>query len=379
MSKNSSTSVQLTHARQAWMVLNALPHLGPVNLRRLLEAADQDPIRVLEQSRRFQGVRGIGPKALDALARWRELFDPEEEEKKMRDYGTEFLHWDHPEYPTELKTIYDPPVGLYALGSLRFDAPAVGIIGSRNCTLYGLRTARKLAAGLARRGFIVVSGLARGIDTAAHEGALEAGGKTAAVLGCGWDRIYPPENLDLFRAIQNKGVTLSEFPRGRRADRQTFPMRNRVVSGLSRGVVVVETAENGGSMITARFASEQGRTVFAVPGRVDQATSAGCHALLRDGAILVRDLDDILEEVERLPLPGLRPVDASASATEGPRPDLTPSEEKILDCFRGGEILSAEEVARAAGMAPADTGGLLVLLELKKCVRRHMDGRYERR
>lgn len=382
MSKDPSSKKQPTDLADAWMILNGLPHLGPVTLQRMLEGVEGDPRRLLGPSRErkvLERIQGVGPKILETLARWPEHFDLEAEKLRMREYSAEFLHWKHPDYPRELERLYDSPVGLYALGPLRFDAPAVAIVGSRRCTLYGLRIARNLAAGLARRGFVVVSGLARGIDTAAHEGALEVGGKTVAVLGCGWDRIYPPENIDLYRAIREKGCLLSEFPRGRRADRQTFPMRNRVVSGMSVGVVVVETAEAGGSMITARFAAEQGKTVFAVPGRVDQATSAGCHALLRDGATLVRDVDDILEEVQRPGLPRFGDDDPHSGERESkmlPK-DLTDSEKRILEVFQGGEILSAEEMAAAAGLSPAETGGLLVLLELKKCIRRHMDGRYE--
>ena len=190
-------------------------------------------------------------------------------------------------YPRLLKEIHDPPIGLYRKGVYDFAQPCVAIVGSRRTTLYGQSVAKKLAADLARLGFCIVSGLARGIDTAAHEGALSVGGKTAAVLGCGIDIVYPPENLALYRRIEAEGAILSEFPFGRRADRQSFPMRNRVVAGIAEAVVVVETDVSGGSMITARFAGEQGRLIFAVPGRIDQNTSAGCHQLIRDGATLL--------------------------------------------------------------------------------------------
>ena len=195
---------------------------------------------------------------------------------------------------------------LHRKGGYLFEQPCIAVVGSRRTTLYGQSVAKKLGSDLARLGFCVVSGLARGIDTAAHEGALSVGGKTAAVLGCGIDIVYPPENLDLYRRIVETGAVLSEFPFGRKADKQTFPMRNRVVAGISEAVVVVESDVQGGAMITARFAGEQGRLIYAVPGRIDQPTSHGCHQLIRDGATLFTGIDDILNELNYLD--GLRPL-----------------------------------------------------------------------
>ena len=196
------------------------------------------------------------------------------------------------------------PLGLYLSGVIP-EGPYVSIVGTRQPSLYGQKICRELAKGLAEAGFCIVSGMARGIDSIAHETALSADGKTMAFLGSGIDIVYPPENLNLYQEIAKRGAVLSEFPFGRKADRRTFPMRNRLVSGISSAVIVIESAASGGSLITAQFAAEQGRLVFAVPGRVDQPASAGCNQLIRDGATLVRNVQDILEELEGTILEGI--------------------------------------------------------------------------
>lgn len=353
-------------------------------LRRLLDAFGDDPAAVLGASRsRLQGVRGIGAHAAEAIASWRERFDPEREETMMERHHARFLIQDDAAYPALLRETYDPPIGLYWRGDYTVDRPCVAIVGTRRATLYGFSAARKLAAELARLGFCIVSGMARGTDTAAHEGALEAGGKTVAVFGCGMDIVYPPENLELYRRIAESGAVCSEFPFGRRADRQTFPMRNRVVAGMSEGVIVVETDVNGGSMITARFAGEQGRQVFAVPGRIDQATSRGSHQLIRDGATLVTSADDVLEEL-RYARPGFGEKDGVASAdgdeaSRGGRADFEPEEREIVEVFRGGEAWSIDGLAESTGRTAPELSSLLMALELKGAVARRTDGRYEPR
>ena len=254
----------------------------------------------------------------------------------------------------------------------------MAIVGSRRTTLYGQAVAGRFATELARAGCCIVSGLARGIDTAAHEGALAGGGPTAAVLGTGLDLVYPPENLDLYRRVETAGAIVSEFPFGRRADRQSFAMRNRIVSGLCAAVVVVESDVDGGSMITAKFAGDQGRTVFAVPGRIDQPTSAGCHQLIRDGATLCTCIDDILEELGHLP--GLRPGElAGARPVPRPQPELTEAEARVFACFAGGALPTLDELAGRTGLAFPELSPALLMLELKKLVARRLDGSYEAR
>ncbi|KRP36006.1 MAG: DNA processing protein DprA, partial [Opitutaceae bacterium BACL24 MAG-120322-bin51] len=256
--------------RQALLVLNGLPHVGPIMLRHLMDAFGGDAVAVLAgKHAKLLGVKGVGPKAADTLVHWADRFDLAKEVAQMRQTGTRFFIQEDEKFPELLREMYDPPIGLYWQGEYIVDRPCVAIVGTRRSTLYGRSVTKRFASELARLGFCIVSGMASGTDTAAHEGALEAGGKTVAVFGCGLDTIYPPENKDLYKKIVAHGAVASEFPFGRGADRQTFPMRNRVVAGMCQGVIVIESAVSGGSMITARFAGEQGRTLMAVPGRID--------------------------------------------------------------------------------------------------------------
>jgi DNA processing protein len=366
--------------RDALLVLNALPNIGPITLNRLLVDLGGDARSIFSASTaQLEKVKGVGPAISATVKNWRQFFDLEREKERMQQSGADFITPSDPEYPKLLKEIHDPPIGLYRKGDYNFDAPCIAIVGSRRTTLYGQSVARKFASELARLNFCIVSGLARGIDTAAHEGALEVGGKTAAVVGCGIDIVYPPENLELYRKIEEAGAVISEFPFGRRADRQSFPMRNRVVAGICDATVVVETDVNGGSMITARFAGEHGRLVFAVPGRIDQATSQGCHQLIRDGAILLTCVDELLEELSYLN--GLRPQPLEKPAyTAGENiGELTEDETAILECFDGGAILSIDEIATQTTIPAGQVASSLMMLELKCIVTKRADGRFEAR
>jgi DNA processing protein len=368
--------------RQAFMILNDLPNIGPITLNRLLEEFGGDPCEILATNRRrLESVRGVGPETSAALVNWRTHFDLVREEERLAQAGATFITGRDEGYPKLLKEIHDPPIGLYRKGDYLFNQPCIAVVGSRRTTLYGQSVAKKLGAHLAQLGFCVVSGLARGIDTAAHEGALSVGGKTAAVLGCGIDIVYPPENLDLFRRIVETGAVLSEFPFGRKADKQSFPMRNRVVSGICEGVVVVESDVQGGAMITARFAGEQGRLIFAVPGRIDQPTSNGCHQLIRDGATLLQSVDDILNELNYLD--GLRPraitTEGETSVLEQLMPQLSEPEQKVAAAFSGGAMLNMDALTAATGLAPSEVSAALMGLELKKLVSKRADGTFEAR
>jgi DNA processing protein len=325
-------------------------------------------------------VKGVGPAISSTVANWREHFDLAREEERMAKSDATFITPRDAGYPKLLKEISDPPIGLYRKGHYTFEQPCIAIVGSRRTTLYGQSVAKKFGSELARLGFCVVSGLARGIDTAAHEGALSVGGKTAAVLGCGIDIIYPPENLALYRQIEEQGAIVSEFSFGRRADRQSFPMRNRVVAGMCEAVVVVETDVSGGSMITARFAGEQGRLIFAVPGRIDQATSQGCHQLIRDGATLLTSVDDILSELNYLD--GLRPQPIPAKEGKEPSTSLAglgEVEVAVLEQFRGGAMLTLDALASQTGRATAELSATLMMLELKRLIAKRADGTFEAR
>ncbi|PTX92455.1 DNA-processing protein DprA [Opitutus sp. ER46] len=365
--------------RQAFLILNALPNIGPITLNRLLAELGGDPRAVLAADRkRLEAVKGVGAVIASTLVNWSAQFDLAREEDRMAKSGADFITTRDEAYPKLLREIHDPPIGLYRRGGYDLGQRCVAIIGSRRTTLYGQATARKLAIELAQVGFCIVSGLARGIDTAAHEGALAAGGKTAAVVGTGIDIIYPPENLGLYRKIEAEGAVLSEFPFGRRADRQSFAMRNRIVAGMSEAVIVVESDVDGGAMITARFAGEQGRLLFAVPGRIDQSTSAGCHQLIRDGATLLTSVDDLLSELSYLD--GLRPSPIPQKGSEvaaGVPPNLNPEEARVYECFRGGAIITPDALGTQTGLSSAQISATLMMLELKRLIAKRTDGAYE--
>lgn len=366
-----------TDARVARLILNALPNIGPVTCRRLADQLGNDPAVIFHASRReLLATKGVGPAIADTILAWRTHFDPVREQEKIAARGMRFvIPEDGDAYPPLLREIYDPPLGLYSLGDFRWGDRAIGIVGSRRTTPYGREMARRLARDLTMSGWCVVSGMARGIDTAAHQGALEGGGATVAVLGCGLDIVYPPENLPLYREIAAAGAVLSEFPLGRPADKQTFPMRNRIVSGICRALLVVESDVNGGSMITARFAAEQGRLVCALPGRADQATSRGCHALIRDGATLVTSAEEILEELGEAP-GSPRQKEMNLTEAEATSP-LTAEEQALWPHFADGAAHTPDTLANLTGLPVSALMGTLLMMELKRLLVKNDTGRYE--
>ena len=290
-------------------------------------------------------------------------------------------------YPVLLRNIADPPPVLYVDGQLEpADVQAVAIVGSRHATLYGIRIARTLAEELSRLGFTIVSGMARGIDRVAHEGALAAGGRTLAVLGCGLDVSYPPDHTQLRAQVAEAGALLTEFPLGSPPLAAHFPRRNRILSGLSLGVVVVEAAEGSGSLITAKLAAEQGREVFAVPGPIDAPTSRGTHGLLKQGAKLTETVDDILDELlPQLEQPIIRRSLFPRPVADVPEPrrssyepaNFSPEEEKVyavVSC----EPQSIDELSERAALASSRVACALLSLELKDAVRQAPGQRYHR-
>ncbi len=279
-------------------------------------------------------------------------------------------------YPAWLRAIPDPPAVLYCDGLFEpKDRQAIAIVGSRQATPYGLRITETLARELSGAGFTIVSGLARGIDAAAHRAALEAGGRTIAVLGCGLDVNYPPEHARLREEIAASGAVLTELPAGTPPKPSHFPQRNRIISGLSLGVVVVEAAEDSGSLITARLALEQGREVFAVPGSIDAPLSRGPHGLLKQGAKLVETVDDIIEELlpqlDTAVAPKRRPGFSKAAEI----PNLSPDERLLLDQMTR-DPLHLDELTERSGLTPAAVAGILLALELKALVRQLPGQRY---
>jgi len=348
------------------ILLNALPGVGPVTVRRLREAFGGDLAAAVRAPRtELLKVKGIGPTVADALAT--QDFDPVAERERATRHGLRILTELDPGWPEALAPMWDPPLALYVEGNTLPSTRALAVVGSRRCTPYGNALARRLSAELARRGWWIISGLAHGIDQAAHEGALEAEGWTAAVLGHGAERTHPPEGIKLRRRIAEHGCILSEFPIGRPPDRQSFPQRNRLVAALCRAVVVIESDTEGGSLITARFAMELGRPVCALPGRADSPASRGCHALIRDGATLVTSAEEILEEIGE-------PIACAHTRTVR----IAAEENPWLKHFVGGEAHDAESLSLVVGCAPAEAASALTLLEIEGQLTRRLDGRHER-
>lgn len=353
--------------REAYIALNLLEGIGPVKARALIEAAGS-PQAVFGMSvEELQACRGIGRVLAESLADQAAGVDPVAEEERANKVGARILTPLDETYPEALAAIHDPPLALYIAGALeRRDRHAVAVVGSRRCTHYGRSAADRLSYQMARSGFTVVSGLARGIDTAGHEGALKAGGRTLAVLGGALDQLYPPENRDLAVKIAENGAVISEFPLGRKPDRTTFPYRNRIVSGLVMGVLVVEAPPKSGALQTADMALEQGRTVFAVPGRIDTPSARGTNTLIKNGAKLVDDVEDILQEFEYLEKTVAPAPEGAGEAV--PRPAFSPDEQKILEVLVDEEM-DVDTLTRRSGLDSARVGALLIGLEMKRAVR----------
>ena len=296
----------MTKSVLSWLRLSLTAGIGPILARRLIDATGSPAAAVAANEALLRTIDGIGTtKAMSlATALKKSAVEADDELQRAEDAGARIICPDDEEYSLPLKEIPDPPLVLYIKGTIEpRDLNAVAIVGSRKCSLYGREQAERFGALLAGAGFTVTSGGARGIDTAAHRGAMShAHGRTIAVLGCGIDLVYPPENGELFDRIAEQGAVLSEYPIGTPPLAENFPKRNRIVSGWSRGVLVIEADERSGALITARQAGvDQGRALFALPGRVDNKLSIGPHQLIRDGATLVTKLEDIIDDLGPLP------------------------------------------------------------------------------
>lgn len=348
-----------------WLALGRVKGLGGVGFKKLA-AAFADPTEAFFASRAELGaIEGLHREVIDGIANFSTWTEINDELRRIRAAGVELVRFSSPSYPARLRMIADPPPFLYMKGSLTAaDERAVAIVGSRSASDYGRRVARDLARGLALVGFTVVSGMARGVDGAAHESALRAGGRTIAVLGSGVERAYPPEHEALYRAISERGAVISELPIGTRPMAFNFPARNRLISGLSLGVVVVEATEKSGSLITAAMAVEQGREVFAVPGEAGASRSRGSHQLIRQGAKLVETVDDIIEEIA----PQLaRPASAPAPVRQLPAGAAEPTR-KVLALLQDNS-LQVDQVIERSGLPAAQVLEILLDLELNGFVR----------
>ncbi len=354
-------------AREQLILLNLVPGIGSIHMRRLLEAfVDLDRLWTAS-TQELQQVEGIGPVLAQRLvAGCRDEATLQRELALAKREGVTIVTLEDAAYPKPLRTIPDPPLALYVRGTLEpSDDVAVAGVGARGASGYGLQCAERLAYDLALRGVTVVSGLARGIDAAAHRGALKTSGRTIAVLGSGLSRLYPPEHEELASRVVRQGALISEFPMETAPLPQHFPRRNRLISGLSLGVVVVEASQRSGALITADCALEQGREVFAVPGPMTSVTSQGTHQLVKQGARLVTSVEDILEEL-RL---SVRPVTDAATQTLAPTHRLSGSEQCVFECVQAHEPRYIDAIVDESGLSLTEVSSTLLQLELKQVIR----------
>lgn len=344
-----------------WIGLKAISGIGNVTFRRLLEHFETPEAVFSASSDSLANVKGVTQAICNEISsnRWR-IF-AEKECEGLKNSSARLVTFTDEEYPKSLFEIPDPPPFLYVIGSLHHCTHAIAVVGSRKATSYGLMSAKKLSEKLAQAGVTIVSGGARGIDTAAHNGALAVDGKTVAVLGCGIDKIYPPENKSLFEKITVNGCLVSECWLGTMPLAENFPRRNRIISGLSKGVLVVEAAEKSGSLITAQYALEHGRDVFAVPGSILSTVSKGCNRLIKQGAKLVDCVEDILEE-----LPSFSGIKTSLNQPSLPQRtfSLSPKEATIYELLTRSP-LHIDDIINQSELTAAEVSSMLLTLELK--------------
>jgi len=344
--------------RLYWWALSLAPGIGTRRFFKLLE--EFGSVQDVWTGRPADLTPYLPPRIREKFVAFRANFDPAPRLKALQELGISLITLLDAEYPENLRDIADPPPVLYVLGEFKpQDSRSIAVVGSRRATPYGRTTAERFGRELAELGFTVVSGMARGIDTCAHRGALAAGGRTIAVLGCGLDYIYPPENRNLMAKIAREGAVITEFPLGTPPEAGHFPIRNRIISGLSLGVLVVEAAASSGSLITVDWALEQGRDVFAVPGNINSPYSKGTNFLISQGARLVQEAREIAAELR---LPVEEPEGGGAASIS-----LSSEEKKFLAVFQDRH-LHIDEIIRATRLAPQQVISILLMLDLKGCV-----------
>lgn len=366
----------------ALLTLNALPKVGPIRLRRLLHRFGNPETILAQSTTSLQSVSGIGPEVASIISDWRKLTDADAELALCERNGISILTPQSPHWPRQLAESPDAPLLLYVKGEVtEADQHAIGIVGSRRCSHYGRSATRAFAGPLARAGYSIISGLARGIDTEAHLAALDAQGRTIAVLGSGLLNLYPSENRDLAERIADgHGAVVSEFPLRCPPDKQTFPQRNRIVANWSSALLVAESPRRSGSLITAGMASESGRPVYAVPGPIDRPQSEGCHDLIREGASLVFEPNQILHDLQELPL---FQSTRHAQKEDPPPPKPTPAPalndfEAAIYSFVGSKELTMDQLADLAEQPIHIVSATLLGLEMKGLVKQLAGQRYVR-
>ncbi|MCW1883605.1 DNA-processing protein DprA [Luteolibacter flavescens] len=362
---------------EALVALNQLPKIGPIRVRRLLERFDSAEAILSATKDRLIQVDEIGEQTANILVKWQDHADPVKEIGEVKQRGLSIITPEDAVFPPSLRQAYDAPLLLYVWGKLEErDRHAIGVVGTRRITHYGREATKKLSYQLAHAGFTIISGLARGVDTVAHEGAIAAGGRTVAVLGSGLAQLFPAENLGLAEKIASgHGAVLSEFPLHTPPDKQTFPQRNRIVAAWSEALLVTECPLRSGSLITANLASDYGRQVYAVPGPINAPTSMGCNKLIRDGATLVMDAGDIVEDLGELPFARQSSLPEKDSHAV---PELPPEEAKVFSALGEGES-GVDRLIERTGLPAQTVSATLMKLEMRRLVRALPGFRYVKR
>ena len=365
----------MTQESLLWLALSRVPGM-PARVTRSLIKGERPLSSFFRLSRKSLQSLRLPEKSIGAIVDGSALRTADQEIGKLPRLGLKLVTLDSPLYPRLLRQIHDPPTALYCAGRTEtLSGPSVALVGSRRPTVYGKEVSRKLARELSGLGLCVVSGLARGVDSEAHWGALQEEGSTVGVLGCGIDVVYPPENGELFRRVREQGCLVSEFPRGSPPARHRFPARNRIISGLAHGTIVTQAAKGSGSIITANLALEQGRDVWAVPGAITLPLSWGPNWLVQQGAKSVLSVQDVLEELPRSVLERLEAKNAQPS----PAPRPTAGEEAVLDLLAVDSTLHIDTILTRSGLDLSGLSDILLSLELKGLIRQSRGRQYSRR
>lgn len=359
--------------REALIALNMLPRIGPIRVRRLTAAFGSASGVLAASPTRLRSIDGIGDDTAAIISRWEEHADVTAELASTAERAIQIITPDDPDWPPAFRELPDAPLVLYVWGRVEErDRHALAIVGSRRTTHYGRQCAHKLSFQMAGAGYTIISGLARGIDTASHEGAVAAKGRTIAVLGSGLGKLYPPENMPLAEHIADgHGAVVSEFPLLTSPDQQTFPQRNRIVAGWCTGLLVIECPSRSGALITANLANEYGRQVFAIPGQIDHPSSAGCNELIRNGASLITDGSQILDDLSQLPI---RTHTAVPPPEPPPLPELSVEESSVINAL-GSDERPVDQIVDSTGLPVGAVSAALLKLELKKLAKQ-LPGHY---
>jgi DNA processing protein len=357
--------------KEAYLVLNMIPGLG-LRTKKLLLERFLTPLKALHApSSELKKIPRIRKETIEHIINYKQKIKYKNELEKVKKQNITLLTLKDNNYPENLKNIYDPPIVLYTKGTLKSqDSLSIAIVGSRRTSIYGKEIAEKLSFELARYGITIVSGMARGIDTASHKGALMAGGRTIAVLGSGLNVIYPPENKKTYNEIISSGAVLSEFPLDTPPYKTNFPCRNRIISGLSLGVVIIEAAQKSGSLITAQCALEQGREVYALPGKINSPTSMGTNQLIKEGAKLITKSEDILEDL----MPLLKNKISLLKKDNSSNINLSDEEQKIIQIITE-EPIHIDILSKKLSIPTHTLLSKLMHLELKKAIKQ-LPGKY---